>query len=140
MEEISLSELIQRTNDCSRSFEHRPSTTYQYQMAWKALKDYFVEHDQVMFSKPLAELFIQESKAKLDAGIIKKWRYKLNRIAALMLIECFETGHVTWRFHKEHPMYLHGSAYIQLFNDYLHYLEEEGKSVGTIQTYQAVSR
>src|ERR1035437_7694185 len=141
MGEISLSELIEQTKESIRSFEHSQSTVYQYQVAWKALTDYFNEHDQVMFSKQLAEQYILESKAKLDAGAIKKWRYKLNRLTVLMLIEYFEYGHVTWKYHEDNrSTRLHQSAYILLHQDYLDCLGKEGKGTATIQTYETVSR
>jgi site-specific recombinase XerD len=140
MDEILLSELIERTLDSIRSFEHSHSTIYQYQMAWKALIDYFLEHDQVLFSKQLAEQYMLESKEELDAGVIKRWRYKLNRLTVQMLIECFEYGHVSWKHPVEQPVYLHQSTYILLYEDYLNYLKGEGKSLDTIQTYKNVSR
>jgi hypothetical protein len=68
MDEILLSELIERTLDSIRSFEHSHSTIYQYQMAWKALIDYFLEHDQVLFSKQLAEQYMLESKEMLESS------------------------------------------------------------------------
>jgi integrase len=141
MGEISLSELIEQTKESIRPFEHSQSTVYQYQMAWGALTDYFIEHDQVMFSKQLAEQYILESKAKLDAGAIKRWRYKLSRLTVQMLIEYFEYGHVTWKQHEDdHPTRLHQSAYILLHQDYLNDLEKEGKGTGTIQTHEIISR
>ena len=44
--------------------------------------------------------------------------------------------------HQQHDpsTYLHQSAFILLHQDYLDTLEKEGKSVGTIQTYNLVSR
>jgi hypothetical protein len=140
MDETVLSELITQTRDSIRSFEHSQSTVYQYQMAWKALTDYFIEHNQVTFSKQLAEQFVLESKAKLDAGVIKKWRHKLNRLTVLMLIEYFEYGHVLWKYHEDRPVYLHQSAYILLHTDYLNCLKKEGKGNGTIESYGIVSR
>jgi integrase len=141
MGEISLSELVEQTRESIRSFEHSQSTVYQYQMAWKALTDYYIEHDQVMFSKQLAEQYVLESKVKLKAGAIKKWRYKLNRLTVLMLIECYEDGHVTWKYHKDdNPTRLLQSAYILLHKDYLKSLEKEGKGTGTIRIYETVSR
>ena len=140
MDEIFLSELIERTRDSIRSFEHSQSTIYQYQMAWKALTDYFLEHNQVLFLKQLAEQYILESKEELDAGVIKRWRYRLNCLTVQMLIECFEYGHVSWKRHEEQPVSLHQSAYILLYADYLNYLKGEEKSLNTIQTYQKVSR
>jgi hypothetical protein len=72
MGEILLSELIAQTRESIRSLEHSQSTVYQYQMAWRGLTDYFIEHNQVMFSKQLAEQFVLESTIKLDTRAIKK--------------------------------------------------------------------
>lgn len=141
MGEISLSELIEQTMESIHSFEHSQSTVYQYQMAWGALTDYFIENDQIMFSQQLAEQFVLESKTKLDTGAIKKWRYKLNRLTVLLLIECYEYGHVTWKHHKDdNSTRLIKSAYILLHSYYLNCLEKERKGAGTIKTYAIVSR
>jgi len=140
MDEILLSELIERTKDSIRSFGHSQSTVYQYQMAWKALADYFFEHDQAMYSRKLAEQYILESKAKLDAGVIIKRRYELNCLTVQMLIECFEHDHVSWKRHRDYPAYLHQPAYIVLQTDYLNCLKKEGKGDNTIQIRGLVSR
>jgi len=141
MGETSLCELIERTKDSIRSFEHSPSTLYQYQLAWNGLSDYFIEHNQVLFSKQLAKQYVHEAKEKLEAGSIKKWRYKLIRLTVQMLIECDEDGYSTWKHHKDdHPTRLHLSAYILLLNDFLGGLNKEGKGVRTIKFYEIVSR
>jgi hypothetical protein len=90
MDAILLSELIEQTKDSIRSFEHSQSTFYQYRMGWNELSRYFIEHHQVLFSKPLAEQYLLELKAKWKTGSIKAWRYKLYRLTVLMLIECAE--------------------------------------------------
>jgi site-specific recombinase XerD len=140
MDQMSLSELTERTYDSIRSQEHSHSTIYQYQMAWKALADYFLEHNQALFSKHLAEEYILECKAKLDAGVIQRWRYKLYRLSVRMLIECFEEGQVTWKHHREQPVHLQQSAYLLLYADYQNHLQKEGKSADTLQTYTYVAR
>lgn len=136
-----LSELIERTGDSIRSLEHSQSTFYQYQMGWRKLSDYFMEHHQVLFSKALAEQYLLELKAKWKGGTIKKWRYKLYRLTVLMLIECAETGQVTWKKHTEDPpQRLRQPAYVLLHQDYLNCLKKEGKGLGTTQVYALVSR
>lgn len=141
MDAILLSELIEQTKDSIRSFEHSQSTFYQYQMGWNELSGYFIEHHQVLFSKPLAEQYLLELKAKWKTGSIKAWRYKLYRLTVLMLIECDETGRVIWKKHKDNPpMRLHQPAYLLLHREYLNFLEKEGKEIGTIQIYDLVSR
>lgn len=140
MGEILLSELIKRTKDSIRPLEHNQSTVYQYQRAWKALAAYFLEHNQALFSRQLAEQYILESKTKLDSGIIRKRRHALNRLTVQMLIEYFEYGCVSWKCHRDPPAYLHQPAYILLHTDYFNCLKKEGKGDNTIQIYGLVSR
>lgn len=135
-----LLELIERTKDSIRPFEHSQSTSYQYQLAWKGLSKYFIEHNQILFSKQLAERYVHESEAKLDAGVIRKWRYKLIRLTVQMLIECYEEGYITWKHHKYGQPRLHVSAYHLLHKEFIDCLNKEGKSNRTIQCYEIVSR
>ena len=129
--DVLLSELIERTKDRIRAFEHSPSTMRQYQLAWQALADYFLEHDQAQFSRPLAEQYLRESKAKLEAGIIKQWRHYLSCRLVHLLLDCLETGEVSWKLYKDPPVYLHQAAYFRLLADYLSHLQTEGKSMST---------
>jgi site-specific recombinase XerD len=140
MNEIAITELIVQTKDSIRSIEYRQDTVDRYQMAWRALTDYFIENNQVTFSQQLAEQYVLESKAKLDAGVIKRWRYQLDRLTVRMLIEYFEYGSVAWKKHKDdHSPCLRQSAFILLYTDYLNYLKKEGKSADTIQIRERVS-
>lgn len=141
MDEILLSELIARTKESIRPFEHSQSTLYQYAIAWGELTKYFFENHQVLFSKQLAEQYALESKRQLEAGAIKKWRYKLIRLTVRMLIEIYEKDQFTWNYHKyDPPTYLHQQTYVLLLNEYVNNLKNEGKAAGTIQTYEIVSR
>jgi len=141
MDEISLSELIVRTDESIRSLNHSQSTVYQYQLGWRALSDYFIQQDQILFSKRLAEQYVLESKAKLDAGTIQKWRYKLIRRTVHMLIGCYEDGYFNWKNYKDdQSARLHRMAYVILLKDYLDCLRKEGKSERTIQFYEILAR
>ena len=141
MGEISLSELIVRTEESIRPLKHSQSTLYQYRMGWSELSDYFIKQDQVLFSKHLAELYVFESKAKLEAGTIQKWRYKLIRRTVHMLIGCYEDGYFNWKNYKEDlSTRLHIDAYAFLLKDYLNALQKEGKSDRTIQFYEILAR
>ena len=141
MRDLLLSELIEQTTDAIRSFRHSRSTDYQYQMAWGALSTYFLEHHQVWFSKQLAQEYVLDQKVKLNAGMIRKWRYKLDRIAIRMLIEFSEQGSLTW--HHAKPVSLtpiHASTYTRLQQEYVNHLTNEGICTQTIQTYNTISR
>jgi len=141
MGEISLSELIARTEKSIRPLKHSQSTLYQYRLGWQELSAFFFERDQVLFSKVLTEHYILEAKAKWNAGEIKKWRFKLFRRTAEMLIWCFEDENFTWKYHKEDPWSkIHQESYILLLKNYLAGLNKEGKSDRTIQYYETLAR
>jgi len=141
MNEILLSELIEKTENCIRSFEHSQSTLYQYQLGWRAFADYFRENHQTTFSKQLAEKYIHELKVKLDAGSIKMWRYKLYRLSACWLIDYFEQGNIIWKLHRQAlTNQICQPAYILLQKEYLNKLKIEGISYRTIQLYETISK
>ncbi len=141
MNEISLSELIVRTEKSVLQMGHSQSTQYQYQMGWRELADYFCTHNQVLFCKSLAEQYLHELKARLDARIIKKWHYKLMRRTTLMTIECYEEGFVTWKYYKDSQMsHLHQTTYVLLLKDYRDFLKKVGKSSRTIEYYELFAR
>jgi integrase len=141
MGEILLSELIDRTKDAVRSFGHSWSTSYQYEMGWTNLSGYFLAHHQVLYSKQLAEQYLLELKANWKDRTLQRWRYKLYRLTALLVMELEETGQVTWKSHEEDPpTYLHQPAYLLLHRAYQTFLRKEGKKPGTIQIYEIVSR
>ena len=140
MDEILLSELIVRTKEFIRPLKHSQSTLYQFQLGCRELSDFFIGQDQTLFSKQLAEQFVSETKAQLDAGAIKKWRYKLIRRTVYMLIGSYEDGHFTWKYYKDPMTRLHQPAYVLLLNDYLNCLRKEGKSDRTIQSYEIFIR
>ena len=141
MGELLLSELIEQTKVSVRSFEHSRSTDYQYEMAWSALTAYFVEKQRDEFSKPLAQQFVLEFKAKWEAGVIKIWRYKLYRLAIRLLIDFSEQGQLTWNYQKHIPAnQIYQSAYIVMQKEFLNRLQKEGKGSRTIELYEIVSR
>ena len=141
MKEILLSQLIEQTKEAIQSFEHSQSTSYQYQLAWRALSDYFHAKHQQMFSVQLAQQYMKELKAKYTAGTIKKWRYKLYRLTTRLLFEFYEQGYLRWG----HQKYLlttqfHQQNYILLQKEYLNSLKKRGIGPRTIQYYEIVSR
>lgn len=141
MGELPLSELIEQTKDCIRPFEHSHSTVYQYEIAWKAIVDYFLENNQVEFSKQLAQKYLVELRTKYEAGTIQEWRYKLYRLTTRRLIEYSEQGCLTWNYQKRPPStQLHQINFIVLQEKYLSDLKREGRSDRTIEMCEIISR
>jgi site-specific recombinase XerD len=141
MKEILLSQLIEQTKEAAQSFEHSQSTSYQYQLAWRAISNYFHTNQQQMFSKQLAQEYMQELKAKYEAGSIKKWRYKLYRLTTRLLCEYYDQGYLKWGYQKQTlKTQLHQQNYVLLQKEYLHSLKKRGLGARTIQYYEIVSR
>lgn len=141
MEEILLSKLIEKTKESISSLAHSQSTLYQYDLGWRKLTEYFHENYQNMFSKPLAELYLEELKKQFNAGLMQKWRYKVYRRTTRMLIEVYEHGHFTWnRQRHESTTQINEPALVLLHNDYIAKLKQEGKSTGTVELYDTISR
>jgi site-specific recombinase XerD len=141
MKEILLSQLIEQTKEAIHSFEHSQSTIYQYQLAWRAISDYFHAKHQQEFSVQLAQQYMKELKAKYTAGTIKKWRYKLYRLTTRLLCDYYEQGYLRWGYQK-YPLttQFHQQNYILLQKEYLDSLKKRGLGTRTIQYYEIISR
>jgi len=141
MDEMTLSDLIEQAKEAIRAFQCQPATIRRYKQVWSGLTGYFLENHQVMFSKQLAEQYILDAKAKLDAGSIKKRQYRNIRQKTKILIEYYENGQVTWkRYTDDSPLHLQQSAFILTQKDFLNHLNQEGKSATTIKRYGGISK
>lgn len=140
MDEISLSELIEQTKKSICSLKYQPRTISIYEREWRGLTQYFIDKGQTFFSIQLAEQHVLEAKAKFDVGSIKRWQYQRIRQTVQTIIEYYENGQFIWKMHRyDKPLRLHQSAYVLLQKDYLNSLQEEGKSIKTIQAYGSIS-
>jgi len=140
MQKLLLAELINQTKDTIRPLNHSKSTLYQYTLAWNELSVYFRENGQVLFAEPLALQFVSLSKDALDNGRIKRWRYKLRRLAVHILIEVNQKGNYTWCYHEKDPNGLLSGDMAKLHQNYITEITMLGKGGGTISLYQTVSR
>src|SRR5699024_11408436 len=114
MKEILLTELINKAKVAIKPIQHRPSTVYQYGLAWKELVRYFESNGQSYFSTELANRFVQESKDSFDKGLIKNWRHKLRRLSVLILFEVLETGSYSWKFHLDRKSTRLNSSHVSI--------------------------
>jgi len=140
MKEILLTELINKAKVAIKPIQHRPSTVYQYGLAWKELVRYFESNGQSYFSTELANRFVQESKDSFDKGLIKNWRHKLRRLSVLILFEVLETGSYSWKFHFADA---NGPLPIEMKQLHANYVDElirSGKGDGTRRCYETLSR
>jgi len=140
MKEILLTELINKAKEAIKPIQHRPSTVYQYDLAWKELVHYFESKGQSYFSAELANCFVQESKDSFDKGLIKNWRHKLRRLSVLILIEVQETGSYSWKLHYSDANATLSIDMKRLHAEYVESLIRSGKGDGTRKCYETLSR
>lgn len=95
--EISLDYLIIKAQ---MEMEHlclSESTMGQYRHAWNEIRHYCFGHGTVNFEKSTLDQFLSEVKEQIHAGIIKEWKWKINRKSVFILYEVAETGEFQWR-------------------------------------------
>lgn len=140
MKEILLTDLVLKSKEAIKPIQHSVSTVYQYGLAWDELIYFFKTHGQTYFSKELAIRFVQDSKAELDQGFIKEWKYKLRRLSVQILIEVLETGSYLWKFHHKDANSSLTNQMKLLHNAYSAELTVAGKGNGTCGCYEVVAR
>lgn len=141
MQEITLIDLIAKTKEAIKPYQHRPSTLWQYDYAWSGLCDYFAQHETIQFSSELASQYVVEARQKYEAGLLAPWKFKLIRKTVTMLIQCHETGSVQW---KTLPSWGKSSfkkpLYTRVIDDYVKDLKSKGYGPGTIELRKTVSK
>jgi integrase len=72
------------------------STIGQYRHAWVDIRRYFHGHSFCKYDEQLMYQFIHDIGLSRSAGIMKEWKWKINRKAAIVLIEVANTGKFQW--------------------------------------------
>jgi integrase len=72
------------------------STTGQYRHAWMDIRRYFHEHSHFEYNELLLRHFIRKIGVDRGDGSMMEWKCKINRKAALVLIEVANTGRFNW--------------------------------------------
>lgn len=140
MNEMKLSELIDKTKVAIKPIGYSNSTVYQYGLAWEKLTIFFALHDQIFFSIDSALLFLKLMTDQSKKGDLKEWRFKLYKLSTYILIEVFETGSYSWKYHKQDPDMNLNVEMKTIQSRFLAFLEREEKRNGTKNLYMTVSR
>ena len=141
MQEITLIDLIAKTKEAIKSFQHSQSTLWQYDYSWRGLSDFFAKYETTQFSNELANQYVMEARNKYETGVIAFWKFKLIRKTVTMLVQCHETGGVQW---AKVPPWGKSSfktpLYDRVIDDYLKDLESKEYGPGTIELRKTVSK
>lgn len=139
--EMPLSDLIDVAIAEMQKLNHSKSTTGQYRKAMQRILNYFIDHSESQYSRNLMEQFIHETLVQFANGLLGKWRYKIRRKAALVLIEVAETGTYCWHLQRTcSPNDFLWSEHCQIMGAFVKWLQERDKAYGTISLYETVVR
>lgn len=74
------------------------STIGQYRNSWMDIRRYFHVANSSLYDETLMQDYLHEIDLKLSNNSLKKWKWKMDRKAAHVLIEIADTGCFHWRF------------------------------------------
>ena len=89
--------LIRRAEQAMQYLQLSTSTAWQYMQAWRELYTFLYIQGDTMFARSRCNAFIEDANKKCRDGILHKWKRKIRRRAALVLIEVADTGHFEWK-------------------------------------------
>ncbi|MDO9529276.1 MAG: site-specific integrase [Syntrophales bacterium] len=141
MQERTLIDLIAKTKEAIKPFQHSPSTLWQYDYGWRGLCDYFAKHRTIHFSKELANQYVMKNRQQYERGAIAKWKFKLIRKTVDMLTQYNENGNVKWvKVPSWGQASLKTPLFICVLNDYVNELSSKGYGPGTIELRKSVAK
>jgi site-specific recombinase XerD len=135
MNEVFLSIIIEKAREAVQGFGYKQSTIRHYERYWKSLSNYSADFGGEMFSEQLVDQYVSDLKQQLDSGKIGKSKYKMARRAAYFVKDCFVNKNLTWRRLQNRTQNIKEPAFLRLQTNFVHQLQKEQKSNGTIRIY-----
>lgn len=96
IESLDISFLIIKSEQEMEYLNLTASTTGQYRHAWKDIYRYFFLHGSTVYSELGIRKYIDEVTSLRNLGLMKEWKWKINRKAACVLLEVADSGHFQW--------------------------------------------
>jgi integrase len=93
---ISLGYIIVKAKLEMKYLQLSESTTGQYMHAWLEIQQYFEKRGFDIYSPEILNDYICSITVSHNSGLIKEWKWKINRKAAFALAEVAKTGHYKW--------------------------------------------
>jgi len=115
------------------------STMGQYRHAWMDVYRFFYGHGSTVYDQGVVEEFIRQATMARDEGRMMEWKWKINRKAALVLVEVASTGRFAWSLARE-PVGLFDPGLDQVRRDYLSWVGRRGVRPATVSLHDYVFR
>jgi len=138
--DIDLGILIVKARQEMKYLHLSKSTAGQYIHAWKDIYRYFYIKGSTQYSPSTLMNYIDAITVKLDANHMMRWKWKMNRKAALVLKEVAETGRFQWKLALKNPPHCSDSRMDGIRKQYCRSLEEKSLTKSTIDLHDYVFR
>ena len=136
---VSIDHLIVKTEIEMEHLNLSGSTMGQYRHAWIDIRRYFSANRASWYDERLLRCFIREAGLQRENGSMKEWKWKMNRKAALVLIEVASTGQFEWGYIKK-PLGFKNAGIEKVRGQYLASLKHRNLSKSTIALYDYALR
>lgn len=95
-DDISIYYLVAKSEIEMEYLHQSKSTIGQYKHAWRDICRFFENLSQTNFNKAIIQSYLEENLEMLHLNERKMWKWKINRKAALVLIEIAQKGSFKW--------------------------------------------
>ncbi len=111
-----MSYLIVFSEQLLKKLDLSASTVGQYRHAWLELRQYGLTHNRSYYEKDWVIQYIEHVTALYESGKMNKWKWKIRRKSASVLMDVAETGSFHWDTLTQHNLSC-GEARLDLVRD-----------------------
>lgn len=138
--QVDINYLIVYSECLIQKYNLSESTVGQYRHSWLDIRRRFFDSGSNYYRKQVLLDYIQEVKNLHNAGLMKTWKWKINRKAAFVLIEVAETGSFRWGRIPQYDLSCGNDELDAVRNRYLKHLESRNYEKATVCLYDYVFR
>jgi len=115
------------------------STIGQYRHAWRDICRYFENLNQTNYDRKIIQSYLEENLKLLHLNLRKMWKWKINRKAALVLIEVAQNGSFKWGAVSRYSA-ISNCELERVKLTFLKYIKSKNLSYNTVTLYDYVFR
>ncbi len=136
MEQILVTDLVEKAQRVISNFSYKPSTIRHYNRHWKSLKQLFEKNGNSFFSMELSDEFVALKKAMADKGLISPSNMRGIKRAVYLLQECYKHGEdITWERVQRHEVQLDDAPMLLTAYKQYGYSISASLSKGSVKCY-----
>ena len=131
--------LIVYTNTILGNFNLSKSTMLQYRHALIDLRRFFYDNNSTQYKKSIVIEYIDKCRSLYEQGVMKYWKWKINRKASQVIMEIAETGSFKWHNISTLRILLNDNDEINnIVKQYIDFLKTKELEKSTIELYKYV--